>query len=62
VARKALSPEELAERLGVSLSTVKRWLKSGEVESVKVGRRVLIMETHLVAKFGEEVAKSLLSE
>jgi excisionase family DNA binding protein len=59
---KGLSAEVLAGRLGVSVSTVKRWLKSGELGSVKIGGRRIVLEVHLRAKFGEEAARDILAQ
>ena len=34
-----LTLEDIAERLKVSVSTVRRWVKSGDLKAIKVGNR-----------------------
>ena len=46
-----LTPEEAAERLQVSLSTVKRWLRSGELNGVKPGGRLWRVEEEALQQF-----------
>lgn len=46
------SPVEVADTLGVSLSTVKRMVYSGQLPAVRVGRQLRVPEDftdHLVA-------------
>lgn len=45
---EALTPAEVATRLGISQATVLRRIKSGEIHAVKVGNRhrIPIMEYH----------------
>jgi len=38
VERKAYSPKEVMELLGISQTTVYRWLESGELPAVKIGK------------------------
>ena len=45
--RRALSVRELADSLGVSFDSAYRKVQSGDVKSVKFGRRVLIPRTEL---------------
>ena len=40
--RDAYSPDEVAERLGVTGSTVRRWVATGELDGVKVGGLIMI--------------------
>ena len=36
--RKAYSPKEVQEMLGISQTTVYRWLESGQLPAVKIGK------------------------
>lgn len=54
ITRQYISKKELTEILGVSLMTVNRHLKSGMIESVKFGGRVLIPVAKLGIKIYEE--------
>jgi len=38
-----LSPADLAERLGVTPESVRRWARAGKVQSIKVGGLVRIV-------------------
>jgi excisionase family DNA binding protein len=38
-----ITAKEYAERMGVSLETARRWARTGQVQSVKVGRIVRIL-------------------
>ena len=38
--RKAYSPKEVMELLGISQTTVYRWLESGELPAVKIGKKL----------------------
>ena len=44
-----IGPSEAARRLGVSGRTVQRWLRSGELPSVRVGKRLKVPASALVA-------------
>ena len=44
---KLLTPEEVAERLNVVPSTIKRWLRQGRIPGVKPGKSWLIPEGDL---------------
>ncbi len=44
-----LTPEQTAEKLQVSLATVKRWLTAGILPGYKVGRQWRISEEQLQA-------------
>ncbi len=46
-----LTPEEAATRLQVSLSTVKRWLRSGTLKGVKPGGKVWRIEEEVLEQF-----------
>ena len=48
---KLLTPEEAAQRLQVSISTVKRWLRSGELKGVKPGGRLWRVEEEALQQF-----------
>lgn len=60
--KKALSPEEVAELLGVSRSTVYREMSRGKLPSTKVGARRLIMLPDLEVYLGKERARALISD
>lgn len=36
--KEYVSPQEVAERLGVKVQTVYRWIKSGKLAAVKIGQ------------------------
>lgn len=40
--RRALSPRELAEELGLSESTILRACRAGKIQFIRIGRRILI--------------------
>lgn len=42
-----LGTSQVAERLGVSVATVKRWLKDGKIPSAKFGRDYKVTEEDL---------------
>ena len=42
------SVEAVARRLGVSVYTVRSWLRQGRLEHFKFGRRVLVTETEVL--------------
>jgi len=45
---KLLSPEEVAERLGVTPNTVRTWLRDGSLKGIKLGRKIWrVNETEL---------------
>jgi excisionase family DNA binding protein len=46
---KLLTPEEVAERLVVKSTTVREWLKKGELTGVKLGRVWRVREEDLKA-------------
>ena len=54
-----LTPEEAAERMQVSLSTVKRWLRSGELKGVKPGGRLWRIEEEALQQFIADSTKSI---
>lgn len=39
--------QDVADRLGVSVWTIRRWVQIGKVSSVRLGRRRLISETEI---------------
>jgi excisionase family DNA binding protein len=51
--RRAVSVREFADSLGVSFDSAYRKVQSGDVKSVKFGRRVLIPRTELDRILGE---------
>ena len=44
---RLLKPEEVADRLGVSTLTIKKWLRNGKLPGVKVGHLWRIDEADL---------------
>ena len=54
-----LSVKETADLFGVTKRTVFRWIKSGKMKSVKIGRTVRIKESEIerVIKEGERYGK-----
>ncbi len=44
-----IGPSEAARRLGVSSRTVQRWLRSGELPAIRVGKRLKVRASALVA-------------
>ena len=52
--RLAYSPEETAELLGISTDLVHDLLRTGQLGSVKAGRRRLIAKHHLEAFLADE--------
>ena len=51
---RLLTPEEVAERLRLSVITVKKWLRQGKLQGVKVGKLWRVPE--------EEVKKVMCNE
>jgi excisionase family DNA binding protein len=49
---EALTIEEVQGRLGVSRTTVWRWLKSGRLQSVRIGKTVRIPAASLATLMG----------
>jgi excisionase family DNA binding protein len=43
---RLLTPEQVAERLGLSVLTVRAWLRSGQLPGVKPGGRVWRVREH----------------
>jgi excisionase family DNA binding protein len=54
VERLAFSPDEVAEALGISRELVNDLLRTGQLGSVKAGRRRLIGKHHLEAFLARE--------
>ena len=54
VERLAYSPDEVAEALGISRELVNDLLRTGELGSVKAGRRRLIGKHHIEAFLARE--------
>jgi len=54
VERLAYSPDEVAELLGISRELVHDLLRTGQLGSVKAGRRRLISKRHLEAFLARE--------
>lgn len=46
---KYFTPKEIAERLKVSLVTVRKWYQSGKLESTRAGHSIRISERQLDA-------------
>jgi excisionase family DNA binding protein len=46
---KYLSPEEIAEKLGIVPATVREWLRKGELKGLKLGRLWRVKESDLQA-------------
>lgn len=44
---KYFTPQEIADKLKVSINTVRKWYASGKLESTKAGRAVRISEQQL---------------
>lgn len=44
---KYFTPQEIADKLKVSINTVRKWYQSGRLESTKAGRMVRISEQQL---------------
>lgn len=44
---KLLTPEEAADKLAVSVKTLKDWLRAGKLKGVKVGRLWRVRESDL---------------
>ncbi len=59
--RAGVSVQEVAAALGLSLPTVKRWVASGKLEAVRVGRRVVILRPALERALGTEGAAAVLA-
>jgi excisionase family DNA binding protein len=47
VQRQAWSAPEIAARLGISISFVRKEILSGRLRCTRLGRRVLILDEHL---------------
>lgn len=57
--RLALSPEQVAQALGISVFTLYKLLHAGRIRHVRVGRRILIPIAALEAFLnGEEVGNA----
>ncbi|UZX15689.1 helix-turn-helix domain-containing protein [Thermus sp. PS18] len=57
--RLALSPEQVAQALGISVFTLYKLLHTGRIRHVRVGRRILIPIAALEAFLnGEEVGNA----
>ena len=44
---KMLTPDEVAERMKVTRATVYRWIRSGDLDSVRMGRRLYVPSSTL---------------
>ena len=51
---KLLTPEQVAEQLSVSVLSVKRWLREGKMQGVKVAGKVWRIEPESLQRFIEE--------
>jgi excisionase family DNA binding protein len=45
--KEAYNPEEVAEILGKSLETVRRWLRSGQINATKLGRSWIVSRAEI---------------
>lgn len=45
--KEVFSPDEVAEKLGVTVGTVRRWLRTGELKATKVGRKWFVAKPEL---------------
>ena len=45
-----LTPAEIAERLRVDVTTVQRWIRSGQLPAIRVGRQYRV-ENHVYQQF-----------
>jgi len=61
VSRMALSPQEVAEALGVGLWTVQKLLREGKLPYRRAGKRILIPITALEAFLNGEEVKNAAS-
>ncbi len=59
--RLALSLAEVAEALGVSLSTLKREVARGELRVTRIGRRVVVRVGELDAYLNKKTEKQTLT-
>jgi excisionase family DNA binding protein len=48
------TPQEIAEKLKIDMSTVYRWIKNGNLKAVKIGHFWRISESELNRILGEE--------
>ena len=55
---KLLSVEEAAELIGVIPETIRRWLRTGEIEGEKFGRLWRIRESKLRGKAKTQITES----
>jgi len=62
ISKKGFSPAEIAEMLGVSLTTIYREIDRGKLQCVKVGARRVITVWDLEAYLGKERARILLED
>ena len=54
-----LTPREVAERLGVTVRTVQRWVASGSLPATRVGGRVRVSRSSLAAMSSPETGRGL---
>lgn len=59
--RLAFSPDEAAAALGISRELVNDLLRTGQLQSVKAGRRRLISRQHLEAFLAGDAAQPAIS-
>lgn len=53
---KYYSPAEIAERIGCSIVTVRKWYREGRLQAIKAGKNVRISESALQAFLKEWTA------
>lgn len=45
--KEVFTPDEIAEKLGVTVGTVRRWLRNGEIKATKIGRKWFVSKTEI---------------
>ncbi|MBU0731273.1 helix-turn-helix domain-containing protein [Patescibacteria group bacterium] len=55
--RTILTTKEVADLLRVSLITVRRWLKSGKIPSIRIGKHYRIRRDDIEDLFNEQLKK-----
>ncbi len=55
VKREVYSPEEVAVILGMSLATIRRWLRKGKLRGTKIGGVWIISKTEIERILGDTI-------
>lgn len=58
---KPLTVEQVAEHLGVSIETVRRWIRTGRLRAVRIGRAWLIKQAAVEAALKENSSPDALA-